>query len=183
MLFHAARLEARLDHHGSLLLMEDQDRGQWDQGLIRRAKEYLDASAEGTVVSPFHLEAGIAYLHCTAPSYAQTDWPAILRLYDALLTLHRSPVYLLNRAIVVAQIDGPQAGIGALEEAGLDPALRHYHLFDATLGELYRRAGDWPRARRHLEAARRKTNSLFDRELLDRRIAQCETRADDLPGA
>ena len=108
-----------------------------------------------------------------AKSYAETDWPAILRLYDALLTLHRSPVYLLNRAIVVAQIEGPHAGIRALDEAGQDPALRHYHLFDATLGEFYRRAGDPALARRHLEAARQKTNSPFDRELIDRRLAQC----------
>jgi RNA polymerase sigma-70 factor (ECF subfamily) len=87
--------------------------------------------------------------------------------------IQRSPVYLLNRAIVVAQIDGPQAGIRALEEAGLDPALRHYHLFDATLGEFYRRAGDMSRARQHLEAARQKTHSPFDRELLNRRLEQC----------
>jgi RNA polymerase sigma-70 factor (ECF subfamily) len=173
MLFHAARLESRLDRRGAVLLMEEQDRGKWDQGLIRRAQEFLARSAEGTVISAFHLEAGIAWRHCTAKSYEATDWPAILRLYDALLTLHRSPVYLLNRAIVVAQIDGPQAGIRALDEAGQDPALRHYHLFDATLGELYRRAGDPARARRHLEAARRKTSSPFDRELIDRRLAQC----------
>jgi RNA polymerase sigma-70 factor (ECF subfamily) len=173
MLFHAARLEARLDRGGSVLLMEEQDRGRWDHGLIRRAQEFLAESAEGTAISPFHLEAGIAYHHCTAPSYAETDWPAILRLYDALLTLHRSPVYLLNRAIVVAQIDGPHAGIRALDEAGRDPALRHYHLSDATLGELYRRAGDLPRARQYLEAARQKTTSPFDHELIDRRLALC----------
>ena len=173
MLFHAARLDARLDQRGSVLLMEEQDRGRWDQRLIRRAREFLDQSAEGTVISPFHLEAGIACHHCTATSYTDTDWPAILRLYDALLTLHRSPVYLLNRAIVVAQIDGPEAGIRALEEAGQDPALRRYHLFDATLGELYRRGGDLARARQHLETARQKTTSPFDRELLDRRLAQC----------
>jgi RNA polymerase sigma-70 factor (ECF subfamily) len=173
MLFHAARLDARLDQRGSLLLMEEQDRGKWDQGLIRRAQEYLDLSAEGTVISAFHLEAGIAYHHCTAASYADTDWPAILRLYDALLALQRSPVYLLNRAIVVAQIEGPHAGIRALDEAGQDPALRHYHLFDATLGEFYRRAGDLARARHHLEAARRMTNSPFDRELIDRRLSDC----------
>ena len=82
-------------------------------------------------------------------------------------------MYLLNRAIVVAQIEGPRAGIRVLDEAGQDPALRHYHLFDATLGEFYRRAGDPIRARRHLEAARRKTNSPFGRELIDRRLAQC----------
>jgi len=156
-----------------VLLLEEQDRGRWDQGLIRRAVELLAESAEGTVVSPFHLEAAIAYHHCTARSQAETDWPALLRLYDALLALHRSPVYLLNRAIVVAQIDGPQAGIRALDEAGRDEALRHYHLFDATLGELYRRAGDPDRARHHFEWARQKTNSPFDRELIDRRLAQC----------
>jgi RNA polymerase sigma-70 factor (ECF subfamily) len=173
MLFHAARLDARLDQRGSILLMEEQDRDQWDRRLIRRAQEYLDQSAQGTVISAFHLEAAIASHHCTAKSYAETDWPAILRFYDALLTIHRSPVYLLNRAIVVAQIEGPQAGIRALDETGQDPALRHYHLFDATLGEFYRRAGDLARARQQFEAARQKTSSPFDRELIDRRLALC----------
>jgi RNA polymerase sigma-70 factor (ECF subfamily) len=173
MLFHAARLESRLDQRGSVLLLEEQDRGRWDQSLIRQAQEFLARSAEGTVISPFHLEAAIAYHHCTARSLAETDWPAILRLYDALLTQQSSPVYLLNRAIVVAEIEGPRAGIRELEEAGRDPALRHYHLFDATLGEFYRRTGDLACARRHLEAAREKTASPFDRELLDRRLAQC----------
>jgi RNA polymerase sigma factor (sigma-70 family) len=176
MLFHAARLDARLDPGGSLLLMDEQDRSRWDQRLIARAQEFLDAAAQGTVVSPFHLEAGIALLHCSAESYGRTDWRAILRLYDALLAVHRSPVYELNRAIVVAQIDGPRAGIQTLNEAGLDAALRHYHLFDATLGEFYRRAGDYDRARQHFETARTKTNSPFDHELLDRRLAKCPSR-------
>jgi RNA polymerase sigma-70 factor (ECF subfamily) len=153
--------------------MEEQDRGKWDRGLIRRAEEFLHQSAAGTVVTPFHLEAAIAWHHCTAPSYAETDWPAILRLYDALLSIHRSPVYLLNRAIVVAEIEGPDAGLRALAEVGEDPTLRHYHLFDATLGELCRRAGDLAGARGHLQAARLKTNSPFERELIDRRLAQC----------
>jgi RNA polymerase sigma-70 factor (ECF subfamily) len=175
MLFHAARLEARLDQHGSLLLLEDQDRDWWDRPLIRRAEEFLNQSAEGPVASTYHFEAAIACLHCRAKSCEETDWPAILRLYDALLSLHRSPVYLLNRAIVVAQIDGPAAGIRALTEAGEDPALRHYHLYDATLGELHRRAGDLQRARAYLEAARGKTRSPFDREIIDRRLAECAT--------
>ncbi len=178
MLFHAARLDARLDDRGFVLLMEEQDRSQWDQRLIHRALEFLNQSAEGSVISSFHLEAAIAYHHCRAKSYADTDWPAILRLYDALLTIHRSPVYLLNRAIVVAQIEGPQAGIRRLEEAGQDAAFRHYHLFDAALGELYRRAGDLDNARRHLQAAREKTHSPFDRELLDRRLSECELRGE-----
>jgi RNA polymerase sigma-70 factor (ECF subfamily) len=173
MLFHGARLDARVDEHGHILLLEDQDRDRWDWGLIRRAQEFLDQSAEGSVVSPYHLEAAIACLHCAAESYGETDWPAILRLYDALITTNRSPVYALNRAIVVAEIEGPQAGLAALDELGRDPTLRHYHLFDATLGELYRRAGDLARARAHLEAARLNTRSDFDRELIERRLARC----------
>jgi RNA polymerase sigma factor (sigma-70 family) len=173
MLFHAARFDARLDPGGFVLLIEEQDRSKWDRRLIQRAQEFLDLSARGMVVSVYHLEAGIALHHCAAKNFEATDWPAILRLYDALLAIHRSPVYLLNRAIVVAQIDGPAAGIRALDEAGLDPALQRYYLFHATLGEFYRRAGDFPRARRHLEVARKKTNSPFDREIIDRRLASC----------
>src|SRR5262249_34318888 len=130
MLFHAARLEARLDHNGTILLIEDQDRSKWDHRLIHRAKQFLDRSSEGTTVSPFHLEAGIALCHCVSKSFAETDWRAILTLYNALLAIHRSPVYLLNRAIVVAQLDGPLAGIRALDEVRGDPSLRHYHLVD-----------------------------------------------------
>src|SRR5262249_14681881 len=77
MLFHAARLDARLDQRGCVLLMEEQDRDKWDRGLIRRAQDFLALSARGTVVSAFHLEAGIAFHHCAAACYAETDWPAI----------------------------------------------------------------------------------------------------------
>jgi RNA polymerase sigma factor (sigma-70 family) len=173
MLFHAARLEARLDDRGSILLMEDQDRTRWDQRLIQRAKEFLDRSAGGTSVSIFHLEAGIAMYHCSARTYADTNWPAILRLYDAMLTIHRSPVYLVNRAIVVAEVAGPLAGINELNEISQNTALRNYHLLDATLGELYRRAGHLDQARLHLEAARNKTRSVHDHAIIDRQLARC----------
>jgi RNA polymerase sigma factor (sigma-70 family) len=173
MLFHAARFDARHDDRGFLLLMQDQDRTKWDQRLIRRAKEFLDMSAEGSAVSTFHLEAGIALYHCSAASYVETNWPAILVLYDALLAIHRSPVYLLNRAIVVAEIEGPQAGIAALDEAGQDPSLRHYHLLNATRGEFYRRIGDFDRARRHFDAAKEVTASPHDRAIIDRRLSMC----------
>jgi RNA polymerase sigma factor (sigma-70 family) len=173
MLFHAARLEARLDGQGYILLMDEQDRTRWDWGLIHRAQEFLAESAEGKTVSTFHLEAAIACQYCTAKSYSETNWPAILRFYNALLAIHRSPVYLLNRAIVIAEIDGPAVGLKALEEISHDPTWRHYHLFDATLGELHRRSGDMVRAREHFEAARSSTRSRFDRELIERRLAKC----------
>jgi RNA polymerase sigma-70 factor (ECF subfamily) len=173
MLFHAARLDARLDPDGAILLMEDQDRALWDRRLIERAREFLDLSAEGTTVSIFHLEAGIALIHCSAPTYKQTDWRAILNLYDAMIAMHDSPVYVLNRAIVVAEIEGPKAGIRALEAMSTNPAISHYHLFDATLGELYRRSGELEMARRYLETARKKTRSPHDRAIIDRRLSRC----------
>jgi predicted RNA polymerase sigma factor len=87
--------------------------------------------------------------------------------------MHRSPLYLLNRAIVVAQIEGPHAGIRALEHAGEDGSFRYYHLFDATLGELFRRAGDVEKARQHLLAAKAKTVCPHDHEIIDRRLSKC----------
>ncbi len=172
-LFHAARLDARIDDRGFILLMKDQDRSKWDHRLIRRAEQFLDDSAEGTTISPYHLEAGIAFHHCTAQSYDDTNWPEILFLYDKLIAIAPSPVYMLNRAIVVAEIDGPPAGIRALREAGKDQSLKNYHLFDATLGEFYRRAGDYKRARQYYEAAKEKTRSPYDRAIIDARLAGC----------
>jgi RNA polymerase sigma-70 factor (ECF subfamily) len=173
MLFHAARFDARTDAQGRLLLLEDQDRSRWDRGLIAQARHFLDLSAEGTSVSRFHLEAGIAYLHCAAPRFEETDWPGILKLYDVLLGLHESPIYRLNRAIVLAHLEGPAAGIRAIEPLAGDPALRQYHLLDATLGELHRRAGDLEQARRHLARARDNTLSQPERDLLTRRLDLC----------
>jgi RNA polymerase sigma-70 factor (ECF subfamily) len=175
MLFHAARFDARTDAQGRLLLLEDQDRSRWDRKLIARAIYYLDRSAEGTSVSTNHLEAGIARLHCTAASFAETDWRAILKLYDVLLRMQPSPIYQLNRAIALAHLEGPATGIRLLESLAGDPLMRHYYLVDATLGELYRRAGDLVRARGYLERARDATQSAPERDLLDRRIAACNT--------
>jgi RNA polymerase sigma-70 factor (ECF subfamily) len=173
MLFHGARLEARMDHGGRVLLLDEQDRSQWDHKLIAKAKEFLDRSATGERISTYHLEAGIAMHHCLAPNLAATDWPAILQLYNLLLRVARSPIYLLNRAIVIAHIDGAEAGIRALDEIRDDPALRHYHLLDSTFGELQRRAGNLAEARRYFTLARSKTRSPADQELLNRKMAEC----------
>ena len=137
------------------------------------ALEYLEASAEGDELSRYHLEAGIAAHHCLAPSFADTDWPAILGLYDRLLALQPSPVYELNRAIVLAQIEGPEAGISAIERAPGLAALGDYHLLDATLGELHLRSGDAARARDHFQAASAKTRSLTERRLLVEKLHSC----------
>ena len=87
MLFHAARFDARFDTDGCILRLEDQDRRRWDTERIARAAFYLGASAAGETVSRYHLEAGIAAHHALAPSLADTDWAAILRLYDGLIRM------------------------------------------------------------------------------------------------
>jgi RNA polymerase sigma-70 factor (ECF subfamily) len=174
MLFHAARFDARTDDEGRLLLLEDQDRSLWDHRLIAQARYFLDQSATGRSISTYHFEAGIALLHCSAPSFDQTDWRSILEHYDVLLRLQPSPIYQLNRAIALAHLEGPKAGIDLLTANAADPVYRHYYLFDAAIGELYRRAGNFELALEHLNRARDRTQSGFEQALLDRRIAGCQ---------
>src|SRR5215813_14060959 len=175
MLFHAARFDARVDTNGGILLLEEQDRRRWDTERMARAAFYLGASAAGETVSRYHLEAGIAAHYALAPSVADTDWAAILRLYDWLIRMHPSPVYELNRAIVVAQIAGPEAGIAAIEEATRLEALKNYHILDATLGELHLRAGRPERARAHFWAAMQGALSQAEQRLLARKLTDCDT--------
>src|SRR4051812_47232399 len=116
MLLTAARFPSRLDEHGELLRLDDQDRSKWDQGLIERGLLELVGAAEGEELSEYHLQAGIAACHCTAADYASTDWERILRHYDELNQLKPSPVVALNRAVAVANLRGAQAGLDAIAE-------------------------------------------------------------------
>ncbi len=179
MLFHAARLDSRLDDAGRILLLDEQDRDKWDPDLIALGRRFIDRSSRGERISVYHLEAGIAFQHCLAPSFATTDWARILQLYDALLTANPSPVYALNRAIALAHLHGPAAGIQALTESPIRSELAGYHLLDATLGELHRRLGDYAVAIPHLEVAMSKTRSEAEQELLARKLDLCRRQDSD----
>lgn len=170
MLLHAARLEARTDGDGRLLLLDEQDRTKWDRDLIALGRRCLDRSARGERITEYHLEAGIALEHCDAASVAETNWPQILRLYDLLVQANPSPVCRLNRAIAVSQVHGAQAGLDALADPLLQKELQHYHLLPATLGELQRRLGNVTAARQHFEAALTLTRSPADAEILQRKL-------------
>ncbi len=146
MLLTAARFPTRVDEHGALLRLHDQDRGKWDQSLIGRGLVHLAAAAQGDEVSEYHLQAGIAALHCTAENYAATDWPRILRHYDALLRLKPSPIVALNRAVAVAHVHGPRAGLDAVDAIPQRERLDAHYLLHAVTGELYWRNGDESRA-------------------------------------
>lgn len=172
MLFHAARQDARLDDAGRIVLLGDQDRTRWDATMLAQARARLDRSARGTVISRYHLEAGIARCHAEAESLAATDWPMIVRLYDALIAAIPSPVFELSRAVAIGERDGPKAGIEEIESARLPERLPSYHLVDAALGDFYRKLGYAAVARRHFEAALAKSPSPRERELLTDKIGE-----------
>ena len=169
--FQAARFPARQDPSGDLLLLSQQDRSSWDRALIERGARHMARAAAGDSLTTFHLEAGIAACHAVAPSFEETDWRAILGYYDQLVRLADSPVYALNRAVAVAMVEGPAAGLAALDGILDHPALAHYYLLPATRGELHRRLDELEPARRCFEDALRIATAAPARRLLQRHIA------------
>ncbi len=136
--FHRARSATRTDASGDLILLEDQDRTLWDLAEITAASAVLLRALRQMEPGQYQLQAVIARYHATARTAADTDWPAIVSVYEQLAAITQSPVIRLNHAVAVAMADGPHAGLAALERIeGLD----RYHLFHAARGELLARAG------------------------------------------
>jgi RNA polymerase sigma factor (sigma-70 family) len=174
MYLDAARFEARVDGAGGLLLLEEQDRSLWDRDLIHAGISHLHRAARGEVFSRYHVEAGIAAEHCLAPTYAETRWDEIARLYQMLDEVAPSPINTLNRSIAVAEWQGPAAGLALLESLKPPNWLLGYYLWDATLGELYRRDGNRDRARAHLARALDAAPTHAEKALLRRRLDACD---------
>jgi RNA polymerase sigma-70 factor (ECF subfamily) len=171
----AARLPARVDDDGNLLLLAEQDRARWDPHLVEEGLRWLEASAEGESLTAWHLEAAIAARHASAPSFAETDWRSIRELYDLLLRLQPSPIVALNRAIALGMAEGPQAGLQALAEITDRERLRRYPFFPAAVAELEWRAGRPERAAELLEAALQLARSPAERGVLARKLEACRT--------
>jgi RNA polymerase sigma-70 factor (ECF subfamily) len=138
----SARAPARLDAQGDLFLLADQDRGLWDRARISEGLRRLDRSAAGEHMTEYHLEAGIAAAHATAPDFASTDWRFIVHQYDHLHALNPSPVIALNRAVAISRAQGPAAGLRALAAIQDHPALARYYLLPATRARLLEELGD-----------------------------------------
>lgn len=173
MHFLTARLETRVDGDGNLLLLEEQDRDRWDENHIREGIRLFVLSTESDTFSRYHGEAAIAQEHCLAPSFEATRWAEIVDLYEILERMAPSPLYTLNRAIALAQLRGPAAGLDLLQ-AVVPPAwLTGYYLWGATLGELHRQNGDFARAEHYLEQAIELSPTLAEKEHFRRRLAQC----------
>lgn len=142
MLLTAARFPTRVDEDGALLRLDDQDRSRWDQAMIDRGLAHLAQAAQGGDLSEYHLQAGIAALHCLAPDAASTDWARILRHYDELARLRPSPIVALNRAVAVAQVHGPRAGLENLAAIPAAQRFESHYLLHAVTGELHWRLGE-----------------------------------------
>ena len=174
MLLNAARLPARVDEEGNLLRLQEQDRSRWDQSLIARGMFHFAQSATGQTLTEYHLQAGIAACHCTAKDYDATDWKKILSLYDLLLQSDPSPVVALNRAIVVANLRGPQAGLDAIAAIRDLETLNTYYLLYAVLGEFEAQLSHAQIAADHLRKALQLAGLKSEHLFLSKKLRACE---------
>lgn len=169
LLFQAARLDARTDDEGAVVLLEDQDRTKWDRCLIMTARGCLGQS-KADQPTTFHLEAAIAMQHCIAPSVAETDWDTIVLLYSRLMQLRDSPVYALNRAIAVGQAGNTHEALLQLQSLRIREELKHYLLLDCALGRIYELENNKRAAIDAYLIALSKTVAPHEKELLERKL-------------
>jgi RNA polymerase sigma factor (sigma-70 family) len=173
MCLHAARLATRVDESGSLNLLADQDRSQWDTELISQGQKLLELSATGEELSEYHVEAAIAWCHVTAPSARDTNWGQIVLLYDTLMTIRPSPVIALNRAIAIAQREGPEQGLAALRAIPDSGRLDNYPFYPIALGEFELQCGRHAAAREHFTAALPLARNSMEQKFIEQRIGAC----------
>jgi len=173
MYLNAARLPSRLDGAGNLVSFFEQDRSLWNHNLIADGQALLNLSASGTELTKYHIEAAIASMHTSAARSEDTDWNQIVSLYDMLMAIHPSPVIALNRAIAIAQLDGPERGLQAIRAIHDLHRLSSYPFYPAALGELELRMGNYPVAKTQFSAALSLARNPMERNFLQRRIDTC----------
>jgi RNA polymerase sigma-70 factor (ECF subfamily) len=173
-LLHDSRRAARFDEAGDLILLEDQDRGRWDQRQIAEALPLVEEAFRGGT-GPFALQAAIAALHCQAARPEDTDWPQILRLYDLLERVQPSPIVSLNRAVAVAMVDGPQPALALIDALAATGDLDGYHLLHAARGDLLRRIGSKAAAAKSFARALQLATNSSERRFLERRLREVQS--------
>ncbi|NNE35208.1 MAG: sigma-70 family RNA polymerase sigma factor [Rhodothermales bacterium] len=174
MHLHAARMNARQDASGGLLLLEEQNRELWDRDRIQVGLSWLAKSALGDRFSRYHAEAGIAAEHCLAQSFEETRWDRVAECYALLEQAAPSAVHRLNRAVAVAEWKGPEAGLAVLENTEPPTWLAGSYLWSAVLADLYQRCGQADSAAQYREVAIRTAPSDAVKLLLRRRLGSGE---------
>lgn len=153
MCFHASRFDARISRDGELLTIQEQDRSQWDQDLIERGRFHITQSAEWSELSAYHIQASIAYCHCIAKSYEETDWDRILTLYDAHMAIDPSEVAALNRLVAYAKVHGANKALAELTSSGIEDKLGKYYLLYAIKSDLLSEIDELELAKSNLDKA------------------------------
>jgi RNA polymerase sigma-70 factor (ECF subfamily) len=169
MLLHDSRREARFDAAGDLVLLEDQDRSHWDHAQIAEALPLVEEALRNEP-GPIAVQAAIASLHCRAPRAEDTAWPQILRFYDVLQRMQPSPIVSLNRAVALAQVEGPAPALAVINELIADGDLDNYHLLHATRADLLRRLGSSAEAAKSYARALELAANESERRFLARRL-------------
>jgi len=178
MEIQASRAGARVSQNGQPILLLEQDRGRWDQLLIRRGLTALQrAEALSGALGPYALQAAVAACHARARSAGETDWVRIVALYDALAQLAPSPVVDLNRAVAVSMAFGPSAGLEIVDELNTDARLSTYHLLPSVRGDLLEKLGRFDEARTEFTRAAALARNARERTLLLGRAASCGATA------
>jgi RNA polymerase sigma-70 factor (ECF subfamily) len=173
MLLHDARREARIDDAGDIVLLEEQDRGRWNQQQIGEALGLVQDSLRSRP-GPYALQAAIAAEHCKPRRAEDTNWREIVRLYDELERLEPSPIVSLNRAVAIAMAEGPQSGLALVDAIATNGDLDSYHLLHAARADLLRRIGSREEAAKsYLRALELVTND-GERRYLQRRLQEVQ---------
>jgi RNA polymerase sigma factor (sigma-70 family) len=174
MEIQASRARARVNESGEPILLLEQNRGQWDQLLIRRGLAALNrAERLGGADGPYALQAAIAACHARARTADETDWPRIVSLYEALGQLMPSPIVELNRAVAVAMASGPAAGLRLVDALSSEPSLQNYHLLPSVRGDFLKKLSRFAEAQAEFERAASLTRNARERELLLDRARAC----------
>jgi RNA polymerase sigma factor (sigma-70 family) len=171
-----ARLPARLDDAGNLNSLFEQDRFKWDTKLVAEGQRLLDLSATGPELTEYHIEAAIAWTHAMSDRTESTDWENIVSLYDKLMMIRPSPVVALNRAIAIAQRDGPECGLAAIQAIPDADRLATYPFYHAALGDFELRSGRPEAAQEHFKTALALARNPMERQFLTRRMDACRTK-------
>jgi RNA polymerase sigma-70 factor, ECF subfamily len=166
MLLIEARRHARISCDGVLVPLAEQDRSLWDRELIVEGQSIVRRCLRRNQPGPYQVQAAINAVHSDAPTADATNWRQIVQLYDQLLSLTANPVVALNRAVAVAEIDGPAAGLALVDALDLDG----YHLYHAIRADLLRRLGRQSQAAKAYAAAIARTENAAEREFLQRRL-------------
>jgi RNA polymerase sigma factor (sigma-70 family) len=177
MLLDGARLPARVDAEGNILRLKEQNRSLWNRRMIEHGMLHLGLAAAGNELTEYHIQAGIAACHDAAADYKSTDWQKILTLYDHWIGISDSPVIALNRAVAVANLDGPKAGLAAMEPIRKNGYLDSYYLFFAVLGEFEYRQDHFDIASGHFRKAIQLTDLQTEKVFLEKRLRDCEEKA------